>query len=65
MTGRVDEALIELERAFSLGYVDYALLEHNPFFARLRGDDRYDAIVSALRDRVAKMRSKAQEAGTG
>ena len=65
MTGRVDEALIELERAFSRGYVDYRLLDHIPFFATLRGDERYDAMVSELRHKVAKMRSRAQEAGTG
>ena len=65
MTGRIDEALIELERAFSLGYVDYRLLDHIPFFATLRGNERYDAMVSELRHKIAKMRSRAQEAGTG
>ncbi len=41
------------------------MLDHTPFFARLRGYRRYDAMVSELRDKVAKMRSRAQEAGIG
>ena len=65
MTGRIDEALIDLERTFSLGYVDYGLLEHIPFFASLRGSERYIAMVSELREEVAKMRSRALKAGTG
>lgn len=59
------EFIDELERAFSRGYVDYGLLDHTPFFARLRGHQRHDAMVSELRDKVAKMRSRAQEAGIG
>ena len=58
ITGETDTALDELERAISLGYVDYRFLDNNPFFAGIRDARRYDGILSDLSRQVAKMRDK-------
>jgi len=63
MSGRIDEALVELERAVSSGFVDYRFLDNIPFFRKLHDNERYRAIVSEVRDRVAGMRNEATAAG--
>lgn len=64
MTGNVAEALDELEKAVAGGYVDVGMLRSNPFFRSLRDSARFDAIVSDLQARVAKMRVEAEAATT-
>jgi len=61
MSGDVGAALDELEQAVEMGFVDAGILGAYPFFRRLQGDPRYEAIVSDLHRRVAKMRNEAYE----
>lgn len=62
MTGRVPKALDELEQAIAGGYVDVGTLTSSPFFRPLHDSPRFDAIISDLRARVAKMRVEAEAA---
>ena len=44
-TGEAEAALAELERAFEMGFQDFAALEASPYFEALRQDPRYGELV--------------------
>jgi TolB-like protein/Flp pilus assembly protein TadD len=51
--GRRDEALALLDRGVQSGRGNLGWIEHDPDFASLRGDPRFEAIVSRLRAAMA------------
>jgi len=47
--GRSDQALEQLEGAFERGFRDFAVLEASPYFAQLRADPRFGALLARYR----------------
>ena len=47
--GEKERALTELDKAFRLGYRDFAALDANPYFSSLRSDPRFIQLVSRYR----------------
>ncbi|MEO7475342.1 MAG: hypothetical protein ABIY46_08390, partial [Gemmatimonadales bacterium] len=60
--GRTAEALDWLERGYRAGWKDPVLLGLDPFFASVRQEPRYRALIAALRQDVAAMRGRAAAA---
>jgi len=46
LAGRIDEALVALERAVSLGYDDFEYLARDPDLANVRKDARYRVLIT-------------------
>jgi len=42
--GDKEKALTEMEKAFAMGFKDFAVLDTSPYFAALRGDSRFQAL---------------------
>ena len=49
--GEIDEALSWIEHAISWGLIAHGFYESNRFFARLRGDPRFEALMARARDK--------------
>jgi len=60
--GRTGVALDWLERGYRAGWRDVRLLSLDPFFASLRKEPRYQAVVTAMTQDVAEMRKRAAAA---
>ncbi|MDH3272878.1 MAG: hypothetical protein OEN56_16175, partial [Gemmatimonadota bacterium] len=59
-----EEALEWLEVAYEAGYRSPALARADPFFASLRGDDRFEALVDRMAAHVSEQHAQADAAGT-
>jgi eukaryotic-like serine/threonine-protein kinase len=55
-------ALDWLEKGYRAGFKDYVILELDPFFASLRQEARYRAVVALMKQDVAEMRARAAKA---
>jgi eukaryotic-like serine/threonine-protein kinase len=60
--GHTDAALQWLERGYRAGWKDARLLNLDPFFASVRREPRYQALVTAVTQDVAEMRKRAAAA---
>jgi hypothetical protein len=60
--GHTDSALVWLERGYRAGWKDVRILDLDPFFASVRRDPRYQALVAAMTQDVAEMRKLAAAA---
>jgi serine/threonine-protein kinase len=60
--GRTGEALDWLERGYRAGWRDARFLGLDPFFASVRREPRYLALIAAMRQDVAEMRRRAAAA---
>lgn len=60
--GHTAEALDWLEKGYRAGWRDAVLLEMDPFFASLRQEPRYQAVVALIRQDVSAMRARAASA---
>ena len=60
--GHTDSALVWLERGYRAGWKDVRILDLDPFFASVRRDPRYQALVTTMTQDVAKMRKLAAAA---
>jgi tetratricopeptide (TPR) repeat protein len=60
--GRTGPALDWLERGYRAGWRDVTLLNLDPFFASVRKEPRYQAVVTAMTQDVAEMRKRAAAA---
>jgi tetratricopeptide (TPR) repeat protein len=60
--GHTGEALDWLERGYRAGWRDVTLLNLDPFFASVRKEPRYQAVVTAMTQDVAEMRKRAAAA---
>jgi serine/threonine-protein kinase len=59
MAGKSDEAIEWLERAVAMGNENYPWISTNPYWARLRGDRRFDDIVQSLRQKWERLNSRS------
>ncbi len=60
--GHTDAALEWLERGYRAGWKDARFLNLDPFFASVRREPRYQALVAAMTQDVAEMRKRAAAA---
>jgi tetratricopeptide (TPR) repeat protein len=60
--GHTDAALEWLERGYRAGWRDARFLNLDPFFASVRREPRYQALVTAMTQDVAEMRKRAAAA---
>ena len=60
--GNTDEAMDWLAKGYGAGWKDARQLELDPFFAPVRRDPRYQAVLTSMRQDVAAMRRRAAEA---
>ncbi len=60
--GHTDAALEWLERGYRAGCRDVRILNLDPFFASVRREPRYQAVVTAMTQDVAEMRKRAAAA---
>ncbi|MGH7511422.1 MAG: protein kinase domain-containing protein [Gemmatimonadales bacterium] len=60
--GHTDAALESLERGYRAGWKDARLLNLDPFFASVRREPRYQALITAMTQDVAEMRKRAAAA---
>ena len=60
--GRTAEALNWLEKGYRAGWRDAVLLEMDPFFASVRQEPRYKAVVASIRQDVSEMHARAAAA---
>jgi serine/threonine-protein kinase len=60
--GRTAEALDWLEKGYRAGWRDAVLLEMDPFFASVRQEPRYKAIVASITQDVTEMHARAASA---
>ena len=60
--GHTDAALEWLERGYRAGWKDARFLNLDPFFASVRREPRYQALVTAMTQDVAEMRKRAAAA---
>jgi hypothetical protein len=60
--GQPAEALDWLEKGYRGGFRDYVILNLDPFFASIREEARYKAVVAQMKEGVAEMRSRAAAA---
>jgi serine/threonine-protein kinase len=60
--GHTDAALQWLERGYRAGWKDARFLSLDPFFASVRKEPRYQALVAAMTQDVAEMRKRAAAA---
>jgi hypothetical protein len=60
--GETGQALDWLEKGYRAGFKDYVILELDPFFASLRQEARYQAVVALMKQDVAEMRARAAKA---
>jgi TolB-like protein/tRNA A-37 threonylcarbamoyl transferase component Bud32 len=60
--GHTDAALEWLERGYRAGWKDARLLSLDPFFASVRREPRYQAVVTAITQDVVEMRKRAAAA---
>ena len=60
--GHTDAALGWLERGYRAGWKDARFLNLDPFFASVRREPRYQALVTAMTQDVAEMRKRAAAA---
>ncbi len=60
--GRTAEALDWLEKGYRAGWRDAVLLELDPFFASVRQEPRYQAVVASIRQDVSAMHARAAAA---
>jgi serine/threonine-protein kinase len=60
--GHTDAALEWLERGYRAGWKDARFLNLDPFFASVRREPRYGALVAAITQDVAEMRKRAAAA---
>jgi hypothetical protein len=60
--GHTDAALGWLERGYRAGWKDARSLNLDPFFASVRREPRYQALVTAMTQDVAEMRKRAAAA---
>ena len=60
--GRTAEALDWLEKGYRAGWRDAVLLEMDPFFASVRQEPRYKAVVASIRQDVTEMHARAAAA---
>jgi hypothetical protein len=56
-------AIDELSRAFEAGYREYGVLERDPIFAPIRGDQRFRSLLDRMRTDVEAQRRRARERG--
>jgi len=63
ITGLADTAVAWLRRANMLGWKDYRLLAQDPFFAALRSDGRFQAVITEMDSAVAVMRRRTASSG--
>jgi hypothetical protein len=59
--GRTEAALDWLERGYRAGWRDGRLLSLDPFFASVRREPRYQAMIAAMTRDVAEMRKRAAD----
>ena len=64
MLGDHDEAITWLERAYEAGYRRPVLAGMDPFFASLRDDPRFQAIIDSMAARVAEQLAQAEADGS-
>jgi tetratricopeptide (TPR) repeat protein len=60
--GRTAEALDWLEKGYRAGWRDAVWLEMDPFFASVRQEPRYKAVVASIRQDVSEMHARAAAA---
>ena len=60
--GRTADALDWLEKGYRAGWRDAVLLEMDPFFASVRQEPRYKAVVASIRQDVKEMHARAAAA---
>jgi tetratricopeptide (TPR) repeat protein len=60
--GRTNDALDWLEKGYRAGWRDAVLLEMDPFFASVRQEPRYQAVVASIRQDVSDMHARATAA---
>ncbi|MEO7987401.1 MAG: tetratricopeptide repeat protein, partial [Gemmatimonadales bacterium] len=60
--GHTSEAMTWLERGYRAGWKDTRLLELDPFFASVRQEPRYKAVLTSMTADVAEMRKRAAAA---
>ncbi len=58
--GRKAEALQWLQKAVNARFIDYALLEHSPYFENIRDEPEFQQIVTSLKQEVTSMREQAE-----
>jgi hypothetical protein len=63
--GRTGAALDWLERGYRAGWRDVGIQRLDPFFASVRREPRYQALVAAMTQDVAEMRKRAAAAHPG
>ena len=47
--GDQEKALTTLQKAFEMGFKDFATLDSSPYFAKLRNDPRYQKLLESHR----------------
>ncbi len=60
--GRTTEALDWLEKGYRAGWRDAVLLEMDPFFASVRQEPRYKAVVASIQQDLKEMHARAAAA---
>jgi TolB-like protein/tRNA A-37 threonylcarbamoyl transferase component Bud32 len=60
--GRRSKAMDWLERGYRAGWKDARVLELDPFFATVRQEPRYRAVLASMKQDVAEMRKRASAA---
>jgi serine/threonine protein kinase/tetratricopeptide (TPR) repeat protein len=60
--GRTTEALDWLEKGYRAGWKDAVLLEMDPFFASVRQEPRYKAVIASIQQDVKDMHARAAAA---
>ncbi|MEO8226329.1 MAG: protein kinase [Gemmatimonadota bacterium] len=60
--GHAPTALDWLERGYRAGWKDWRLVELDPFFASLRNEPRYRAVLASMTQDVTQMRARAAAA---
>jgi len=59
--GNKEEAYDWLEKAISMGWVDYQIVGMDPWLDDLRGDERFKQIMARVKDKVAEMRARVEK----
>ncbi len=59
--GQHDQALLWLKKAIDMNWIDYAHLQHGPWFIKYRDDKDFNAQIKLLANKTAEMRKKAEK----
>ncbi|MEK6477474.1 tetratricopeptide repeat protein [Catalinimonas sp. 4WD22] len=59
--GKKEEALKWLQQAVAYNWIDYALLEHSPYFKNINDEPEFQTIVSQLKAKMEAMRRETEQ----